>query len=114
MDRPLIVVDPQPRGLTEIFEPAVFAHLQSLGRLEIHEGAGRMPAERLDALLPEAALLIGQSDMPRERLDRAAKLRAHHQRRDQLPAERRLRDLLRSAASMCSRRAAPSPSRSPK
>ena len=75
MDRPLIVVDPQPRGLAEIFEPAVFAHLQSLGRLEIHEGAGRMPASRLDALLPEAALLIGQSDMPRERLDRAPKLR---------------------------------------
>ena len=75
MDRPLIVVDPQPRGLTEIFEPAVFVHLQSLGRLEIHEGAGRMPAARLDALLPEAALLIGQSDMPKERLDRAPKLR---------------------------------------
>ncbi|MDE3177366.1 MAG: hydroxyacid dehydrogenase [Pseudomonadota bacterium] len=75
MHRPLIVVDPEPRGLNEIFEPAVFAHLQSLGRLEIHEGAGRMPAARLDALLPEAALLIGQSDMPRERLDRAAKLR---------------------------------------
>ena len=75
MDRPLIVIDPQPRGLSEIFEPAVFAHLRSLGRLEIHEGAGRMPAQRLDALLPEAALLIGQSDMPRERLDRAPKLR---------------------------------------
>ena len=75
MDRPLIVVDSQPRGLAEIFEPAVFAHLQSLGRLEIHEGSGRMPAARLDALLPEAALLIGQSDMPKERLDRAPKLR---------------------------------------
>ncbi len=75
MDRPLIVVDPQPRSLEEIFEPAVFAHLQTLGRLEIHAGAGRMPAARLDALLPEAALLIGQSDMPKERLDRAPKLR---------------------------------------
>ena len=75
MDRPLIVVDPQPRGVDETFEPAVWAKLQSLGRLEVHEGAGRMPAERLDALLPEAALLIGQSDMPRERLSRAGKLR---------------------------------------
>jgi phosphoglycerate dehydrogenase-like enzyme len=76
MDRPLIVIDPEPRGLAEIFEPAVLARLQSLGRLEIHDGAGRMPAARLDALLPEAVLLIGQSDMPRERLDRAPRLRA--------------------------------------
>jgi phosphoglycerate dehydrogenase-like enzyme len=76
MDRPLIVIDPEPRGLAEIFEPPVFARLQSLGRLEIHEGAGRMPSERLDALLPEAVVLIGQSDMPRERLDRAPMLRA--------------------------------------
>jgi phosphoglycerate dehydrogenase-like enzyme len=76
MTEPLIVIDPDPRGLTEIFEPGVFARLQALGRLEIHEGAGRMPAERLDALLPEAALLVGQSDMPRERLDRAKNLRA--------------------------------------
>ena len=75
MERPLIVVDPDPRGLTEIFEAQVFARLQALGRLEIHEGAGRMPAERLDALLPQASLLIGQSDMPRERLDRAPLLR---------------------------------------
>ena len=76
MERPLIVIDPDPRPCAEIFEPAVFAHLQSLGRLEIHDGPGRMPAERLDALLPEAELLIGQSDMPRARLDRAPKLRA--------------------------------------
>ncbi len=75
MPQPLIVIDPQPRGLTEIFEPAVWRKLQSLGRLEVHERDGRMAAERLDALLPEAELLIGQSDMPRERLDRAGKLR---------------------------------------
>ena len=35
-----------------------------------------MPAARLDALLPQAELLIGQSDMPKTRLDRAPKLRA--------------------------------------
>ena len=75
MDRPLIVVDPQPRGLDEIFEPSVRARLETLGELAIHEGAGRMPAERFDALLPEASLLIGQSDMPKARLDRAPKLR---------------------------------------
>ena len=35
-----------------------------------------MPAARLEALLPEVELLIGQSDMPKARLDRAKKLRA--------------------------------------
>jgi phosphoglycerate dehydrogenase-like enzyme len=76
MARPLIVIDPQPRGLDEIFEREVWARLESLGELALHDGAGRMPAERLEALLPEMALLIGQSDMPKARLDRAPKLRA--------------------------------------
>ena len=35
-----------------------------------------MPAARLEALLPVAELLIGQTDMPKARLDRAPKLRA--------------------------------------
>ena len=76
MARPLIVIDPQPRGLSEIFEPAVWAHLKELGELAIHDGPGRMPAGRLESLLPEMELLIGQSDMPKGRLDRAPKLRA--------------------------------------
>ena len=76
MARPLIVIDPQPRGLDEIFEPEVWARLESLGELGVHDGAGRMPAERFEALLPEMVLLIGQSDMPKARLDRAPKLRA--------------------------------------
>ena len=76
MARPLIVIDPQPRGLDEIFEPKVWARLESLGELVIHDGPGRMPAERFESHLPEMALLIGQSDMPKARLDRAGKLRA--------------------------------------
>jgi phosphoglycerate dehydrogenase-like enzyme len=76
MARPIIVVDPSPRGLDEIFDSAAWARLESLGDLEIHRGEGRMPAARLEALLPEAELLIGQSDMPKTRLDRAPKLRA--------------------------------------
>ena len=35
-----------------------------------------MPAERFESYLPDMALLIGQSDMPKARLDRAPKLRA--------------------------------------
>ena len=76
MARPLIVIDPQPRGLNEIFDSELWARLQDMGELAVHEGPGRMPAGRFEALLPEMALLIGQSDMPKARLDRAAKLRA--------------------------------------
>jgi len=75
-DVALIVIDPQPRSREEIFEPKIWAQLESLGQVAIHEGPGRMPAERFEAALPEMALLIGQSDMPKARLDRAPKLRA--------------------------------------
>lgn len=76
MARPLIVIDPQPRGLDEIFDLEARARLESLGELAIHDGPGHMPAERFETLLPEMALLIGQSDMPKARLDRSPKLRA--------------------------------------
>lgn len=76
MARPRIVMDPQPRSFEEIFEPRIWMRLEELGELAIHEGAGRMPANRFESYLPDMALLIGQSDMPKERLYRARKLRA--------------------------------------
>ncbi|HKN27311.1 MAG TPA: hydroxyacid dehydrogenase [Roseiarcus sp.] len=75
MARPLIVIDPQPRGLSEIFDADLWARLQGFGELAVHEGLGRMPAERIESLLPEMTLLIGQTDMPKSRLDGAPKLR---------------------------------------
>jgi len=76
MGRPLIVVDPQPRGLSEIFDAPTRARFEQLGEFVVHDGAGRMPADRIERHLPDMALLIGQTDMPTERLERAAKLRA--------------------------------------
>ena len=76
MTRPIIIVDPQPRGLDEIFDPRTRARFDRLGELVVHDGGGRMPAERVERYLPDMALLIGQTDMPKERLDRAANLRA--------------------------------------
>jgi phosphoglycerate dehydrogenase-like enzyme len=76
LDTPLIVADPQPRGLEEIFDARTRRRFEKLGRLAIHEGAGRMPARQFDELLPEMTLLIGQTDMPKARLDRAPHLRA--------------------------------------
>ena len=97
--KPLIVIDPQPRSREEIFEPKIWARLKDLGELAIHEGPGRMPAERFESYLPETALLVGQSGMPKSRLDRASKLARHHQCRDQLPPERRLLTSASSAVS---------------
>ena len=76
MAKPIIIIDPSPRRLDEIFDASAWSRLKTLGALEIHEGDGKMPEARLEALLPEAELLIGQTDMPKERLDRAPKLRA--------------------------------------
>ena len=53
----------------------VIGHLLGPGDLIVHEGSGRMPTETFEAALPEMALLIGQSDMPKARLDRAPKLK---------------------------------------
>ncbi len=76
MTQPLIVIDAAPRGLDEIFDAGMRARLARLGRVEAHEGPGRMDAERFERLLPEVEVLIGQSDMGRDRLDKAKKLRA--------------------------------------
>jgi phosphoglycerate dehydrogenase-like enzyme len=76
MAGPSIVVDASPRGLSEIFDAGLWARLQAAGEVVAYEGEGRMPAERFETLLPDMEVLIGQSDMPKARLDRAPKLRA--------------------------------------
>src|SRR5208337_1439603 len=76
MPKPLIVIDPAPRALAEIFDAPLWRRLEAAGDLTVHDGPGNMPSERLEAVLPDMAVLIGQSDMPKARLDRAPKLRA--------------------------------------
>lgn len=73
--KPLAIVDPHPRTLELLFSPDDLARLKSLLSLVVHEGS-RMPAAMVEQHLPEAAVVIGQTDLPRERLDRAPKLRA--------------------------------------
>ncbi len=72
---PVILVDPLPRTLDLIMEADVRARLEKLGRLVISEDKP-MDDATIDALLPETALIFGQTAMPRERLDRAPKLKA--------------------------------------
>jgi phosphoglycerate dehydrogenase-like enzyme len=72
---PLVVVDPHPRTLDQICDPDTRRRFDALGRLAISEGRP-MADEELERILPEAALLIGQTAMPRARLERARNLKA--------------------------------------
>lgn len=71
----MILIDPQPRTMEMIFEPESRSRLSELAELVVFD-TGPMPAEILESNLSQASLLIGQTDLPRERLERASQLRA--------------------------------------
>jgi phosphoglycerate dehydrogenase-like enzyme len=75
MSKPSVIIDPQPRTMAMIFDAAAQSRLASIADLTIFD-SGPMPAAILEKALPDAGILIGQSDMPRERLERARRLRA--------------------------------------
>ena len=68
MTGPVILVDPHPRTLDLIFDAGTRPRLEALGELVVHEGEPKH--------LPEAVLIVGQTPLPAERLQRARKLRA--------------------------------------
>ena len=72
--RPLILLDPHPRPIDLIFDAPTKARIEQLDEVVWHDGA---PADdpHIDRYLPEAVALIGQSALPKERLDRAPKLK---------------------------------------
>jgi phosphoglycerate dehydrogenase-like enzyme len=73
--RPLILLDPYPRSIDLIFDAPTKARLEALGDIVWHDGSAATE-EHIDRYLPEAVALIGQSPLPRERLDRAPRLKA--------------------------------------
>ncbi|MAE63899.1 MAG: hydroxyacid dehydrogenase [Phycisphaeraceae bacterium] len=73
-DQPLIILDPHPRRLDLIFRPEDRRRLESMGRVLWHEGE-RASTAHIDDHLPDAVAIVGQTDLPTERLDRASKLR---------------------------------------
>jgi len=70
----VILLDPHPRTIDLIFSAEDRARLERLGRVVWHDGS---PAtdEHVERYLPEAVAVIGQTPLPRERLDRAPHLR---------------------------------------
>src|SRR6266446_6338222 len=73
--QPLVLIDPLPRTLDTICDAETRRRLEALGRLVVSEDRP-MPDEEVERLLPEVDILIGQTPMPRARLDRASKLKA--------------------------------------
>jgi phosphoglycerate dehydrogenase-like enzyme len=71
----IVLVDPLPRTLDLIMDDPTRARFERLGDLVVSEDRP-MPDEMVERLLPDTVLIIGQTAMPRERLDRAPKLRA--------------------------------------
>jgi phosphoglycerate dehydrogenase-like enzyme len=70
-----ILIDPQPRTMEMLFDAEARRRLSDIADLTVFD-SGPMPAAMLEEALPKAEILIGQSDLPRERLERATKLRA--------------------------------------
>ena len=74
MTAPLIFLDPFPRNEAMVYTPETVVALAEMGRVEAHFGS-RAPDDMVEALLPEVEVIVGQTAMPKERLDRAPKLR---------------------------------------
>jgi phosphoglycerate dehydrogenase-like enzyme len=72
---PTILVDPLPRTLDLICDPATRARLEALGDLVVHDW-GRMPDELVEAHLGETVAIVGQTALDAGRIARAPHLRA--------------------------------------
>ncbi|MEM7026107.1 MAG: hydroxyacid dehydrogenase [Pseudomonadota bacterium] len=76
MTLPLVLIDPAPRSRAMILTDEAWAELNRIARVVAYWDSGRMPAEQVEEHLEEAAIIIGQPPLPKERLDRARQLQA--------------------------------------
>jgi len=72
---PVILTDLHPRQIDVIFSPQDKARLEQLGRVVWHDGSPT-PDPIVEQALPNAIAVVGQTPLPRERLDRSPNLRA--------------------------------------
>lgn len=73
--KPLILFDPFPRSKELIFRPQQWDRLQTMARI-IYEDEGRLEPAVVERQLAEIVAVVGQTDMPAERLSRAKNLKA--------------------------------------
>jgi len=74
MDEKIILFDPHPRKIDLIFSAADKKRLEKLGKVLWHEGQ-RAPDDYIDEYLSQTIAIVGQTAMPRARLDHAPHLR---------------------------------------
>ncbi|OUS06600.1 hypothetical protein A9Q96_09215 [Rhodobacterales bacterium 52_120_T64] len=75
MTKPLIFMDPFPRNEAMVYTPECAASLAKMGKVVAHWGS-RAPDALVEEHLADMTILVGQTAMSKERLDRAPNLRA--------------------------------------
>ncbi len=75
MSKPVVLVDPHPRLRERIFDAAQWRRLTEMAE-PIEDTAAPMPDGIVDRWLPEAVAIVGQTALPRARIERAERLRA--------------------------------------
>ena len=70
----VILLDPYPRTIDSLFNARDKTRLEKLGHVIWHDGSPAS-AEHIERYMPDTIALLGQTAMPRERLDRAPNLR---------------------------------------
>lgn len=70
-----ILLDPYPRKTNIIFKQSDLERLKRIAELRVW-GKGKMPDEKVEEYLPEAFAVIGQTDLMKDRLERAHRLKA--------------------------------------
>ncbi len=73
--KPVIIIDPHPRSVDLLFSKSDLRRLRAFGSVQDYEG-GRMPDAQVERFLPETVAIVGQTDLSRERLAKAPRLRA--------------------------------------
>ena len=71
----MILVDPYPRTLDQIFSPEARARIEAIAPVTWHDGSPAGP-DLVEPLLPELVAIVGQTALPADRLERAPRLRA--------------------------------------
>ena len=71
----MILVDPYPRTLDQIFSAESRARLEALAPVTWHDGPPADP-DLVEPLRPEPVAVVGQTALPAVRLERAARLKA--------------------------------------
>ena len=74
-DKPLIFFDPYPRNEEMVYTSDVKKELNEISNLITHFGS-KAPDHLIETHLSEVEIIVGQTDMLKERLDKSTKLKA--------------------------------------